>query len=195
MTTTTTAPRTVPAGELAQGARIDLEGDGRILATVLATTGPYTRGADTLVTLVLSGGPDATITLAAHRPLELQPTAATITITDSEDGMFAEIAEKRKFDAMPLAVGARMIDAAHAAHAIRYKIAGGGYRKTYFTIDYTDPANGEPSQWTGRFDLGCDADTLAEHVIGHAKLMIDRNPANTEALRIAEDILAPAMAY
>lgn len=42
--------------------------------------------------------------------------------------------------------------------------AGCGYDKTSFIINYTDPESGEPSEYTGRYDIGdCDGG-LIEHI-------------------------------
>lgn len=49
------------------------------------------------------------------------------------------------------------------AAAARFE-EGGGYYKTDFTIKFVDGG-----VYTGRYDIGCDTDTLEEHVIASLK--------------------------
>ena len=110
-------------------------------------------------------------------------TAPQFKITGSEDPTMQELSEV----SMALAKGAELINAAQKLHNLRRNDhRTGGYRKTYFLISFTDHL-GEDSTWSGRFDLGCDSDTLQDHIAHFA--------ANTQqqwARDAYEQVLLPA---
>ncbi|UEJ84619.1 hypothetical protein Bra3105_18480 (plasmid) [Brachybacterium halotolerans subsp. kimchii] len=89
---------------------------------------------------------------------------ATLTIQWSESDQLQK-AIGRPF---PLAYGAAILEAEHVHEVIRRE-GSGGYCKTGFLITFTRDGEDEPTTWQGRYDLGCDTPTLAEHVKGFAQ--------------------------
>lgn len=87
---------------------------------------------------------------------------ATLTIEWSE----ATHLERMVGQALPLGYGAALLEAEHVRELIQ-RAGRGGYTKTGFLIEFT--RNGEQGTWQGRYDLGCDTRTLAEHIGGFAK--------------------------
>lgn len=89
---------------------------------------------------------------------------ATLTIEWSE----AIHIDRKKGRALPLGYGAAFLEAEHVRELIE-RDGQGGYTKTGFLITFTRDGEDEPTTWQGRYDLGCDTATLAEHVEGFAK--------------------------
>lgn len=87
---------------------------------------------------------------------------ATLTIEWSE----ASRLERMAGQALPLGYGAALLEAEHVRELIE-RVGRGGYPKTGFLIEFTQ--NDEQGKWQGRYDLGCDTPTLAEHITGFAK--------------------------
>lgn len=89
---------------------------------------------------------------------------ATLAIEWSE----ASHLERMAGQALPLGYGAALLEAEHVRELIE-RAGRGGYTKTGFLIMFTRDGEDEPTTWQGRYDLGCDTPTLAEHVTGFAK--------------------------
>lgn len=89
---------------------------------------------------------------------------ATLTIEWSE----ATHLDRMKGHALPLGYGTALLEAEHVRELIE-RDGRGGYTKTGFLITFTRDGEDEPTTWQGRYDLGCDTATLAEHVAGYAK--------------------------
>ncbi|MGO1200055.1 MAG: LPD25 domain-containing protein [Dermabacteraceae bacterium] len=87
---------------------------------------------------------------------------ATLTIEWSE----ASHLERMAGQALPLGYGTALLEAEHVRELIE-RAGRGGCTKTGFLIQFTH--NGEQGTWQGRYDLGCDTPTLAEHISGFAK--------------------------
>lgn len=88
---------------------------------------------------------------------------ATLTIEWSEASQLDEMTGRH----LPLGYGAALLEAEHVGELLE-RDGRGGYSKTGFLIRFTRE-DGEPGTWQGRYDLGCDTPTLAEHIEGHAK--------------------------
>ena len=69
---------------------------------------------------------------------------------------------------LPLGYGAALLEAERVRELIE-RNGQGGYHKTGFLITFTRDGEDEPTAWQGRYDLGCDTATLAEHIEGFAK--------------------------
>jgi hypothetical protein len=91
--------------------------------------------------------------------LNLIDATATLTITWSESDQL----QKTIGRPLPLAYGAAILEAEYI-HEVIKREGRGGYCKTGFLISYT--LEGETQTYEGRYDLGCDAPTLAEHIEG-----------------------------
>lgn len=91
-------------------------------------------------------------------------TTATLTIEWSE----ATHLERMAGQPLPLGYGAAFLEAEHVREVIE-RDGRGGYTKTGFLITFTRDDQDEPTTWQGRYDLGCDTPTLAEHIEGFAK--------------------------
>lgn len=89
---------------------------------------------------------------------------ATLTIQWSE----AAHIDRMKGRTFPLGYGAALLEAENVRELIE-RDGQGGYAKTAFLIAFTREGEDEPTTWQGRYDLGGDTATLAEHVEGFAK--------------------------
>ena len=89
---------------------------------------------------------------------------ATLTIEWSEATHLERIAGHPR----PLGYGVALLEAEHVRELIE-RDGRGGYTKTGFLITFTRDGEDEPTTWQGRYDLGCDTPTLAEHIEGYAE--------------------------
>lgn len=103
----------------------------------------------------------STTTPAAARTVN---ATATLAIEWSE----ATHIDRMKGRTLPLGYGAALLEAEHVRELLE-RNGQGGYHKTGFLITFTRDGEDEPTTWQGRYDLGCDTATLAEHIEGFAK--------------------------
>lgn len=97
-------------------------------------------------------------------PDTLIDATAHLTIDWTEAPQLAHLTGKE----LPLGYAAALIEAEHVRELLE-RDGHGGYHKTSFTITYT--LDDEAQTYRGRYDLGSDFPTLAEHIGGH----IERN--------------------